>query len=60
MANLTEDELLAELSNAILHGKSEKALELLDKALAEKISFDTIIAESILKAHLVFGEWYAR
>jgi methanogenic corrinoid protein MtbC1 len=60
MESLSRDELLSELSNAILYGKSDRALELLDKALAEKISFDTIIAESILKAHLIFGEWYAR
>jgi methanogenic corrinoid protein MtbC1 len=60
MGSHSRDELLSELSEAILYGKSDHALELLEKALADKVSFDDIIAESILKAHLAFNEWYAR
>jgi methanogenic corrinoid protein MtbC1 len=60
MESQIKDKLLSELSDAILYGKSDRALELLEKALAEKISFDDIIAESMLKAHLTFIDWYAR
>jgi methanogenic corrinoid protein MtbC1 len=60
MESQLKDKLLSELSDAILYGKSDRALELLEKALAEKISFDDIIAESVLKAHLTFNDWYAR
>jgi methanogenic corrinoid protein MtbC1 len=60
MANQSRDELLSELSEAILHGKSDRALELLDKAINEKISLNRIVSDAILKAHLVFAEWYER
>ena len=60
MGSQLKNKTLSELSEAILYGKSDRALELLEKALAEEISFDAIIAESILKAHLAFNDWYAR
>jgi methanogenic corrinoid protein MtbC1 len=60
MANLPTNKLLEELSDAVLDGKSDRALELVDEALARKISFDDIVAKSILTAHLAFNEWYDR
>lgn len=60
MANLSRGELLAELSDAVLNGKSDRALELVDEALARNTGLDDIVAGGILNAHLKFNDWYAR
>jgi methanogenic corrinoid protein MtbC1 len=60
MARLSSDELLAALSDSILHGKTDRALELLETALNQKISLDDVVSKGILDAHLVFAEWYER
>lgn len=60
MESLSRNELLADLSDSILHGKTDHALELLESALSQKISLDNIVSKGILNAHLIFAEWYER
>lgn len=60
MESQSVNELLQELKEAILRGKNERSLELLDSILAKGVSFETIVARSILEAHLAFNEWYQR
>jgi len=48
------------LADAVLHGKTPKALEAIEKALGDGYSLEEIAVKGILKAHLKFGEWYER
>jgi methanogenic corrinoid protein MtbC1 len=60
MESKSRKELLADLSDSILHGKTDHALELLESALSQGITLDDIVSKGILDAHLVFAEWYER
>ncbi len=60
MVNMLGDEFFALLSDDILCGKTERALEYINSALAQGISLDDIVSKSILVAHLKFADWYEK
>jgi methanogenic corrinoid protein MtbC1 len=54
------DATLRTLADAVLHGKTQEALEAIGKALVDGYSLEDIVVKGVLKAHLEFGEWYDR